>query len=259
MAPKLQTVDRTIEIVQYMSRKGEVTATEISDEFELPTSTTSDYLTTLRENELIIKDGRSYRLNCRFLELGSKTRWNLGLFRTARPDIDALAEDINERVYLMKVENRRGVTLYTARGNPRVKVSAYDGLHTPLHTTAGGKAILAHLSKDRLREIYPDRDLCAINEHTITAWDELLNELESIRESGVAYEREERVDGISSVAAPIMDRDDVLGSVACFGPTSRIEQPEQEDGSGTGYGNRMREVANIIEVNMRTTQSSQPA
>ena len=260
MATKLKTVDRSIEIIRYMCTRGTVTVSEISDEFELPASTASDYLTSFREKELVIKERDGYRLSSRFLEFGSKMRYNIDMFRTARPEIDDLAEEINERVYLMREENGYGVTLYSARGRPRVKVDAYDGLHTPLHTTAGGKAILANLSSERRREIYPEQELEPINSKTVTEWDELMDELAAAREEGVAFERQERVSGLSSVAAPILDQtDDVLGAVACYGPTSRIEGDSAGSAtSGTDFVKRIKEVANIIEVNLHSAARAEP-
>lgn len=251
MAKRLKTLDRGIEIVRYMCSQGETTVSEISEEFQIPVSTASDYLMTLRANELVLKEGRGYRVSNRLLEFGAKTRYNIDLFRTGRSEVDELAEEINERVYLMREENGHGVTLYTARGQPRIKVDAYDGLHTPLHTTAGGKAILANLPKERRNEIYPDRNLSAVNKKTITEWDKLVEELTTIREQGVAFEREERVAGLSSVGAPILDRsDNVIGAIACYGPTSRIEGESDESSLETDFVNRIQEAANIIEVNL---------
>lgn len=248
---KLKTLERAFEIIRYVASEGEVTAKDVETRFELPTSTAFDYLGTLEKTELLVKEGDTYRLGCRLLEFGSKARWNLDIYRPARSELDDLATETNEQVYLMKEENGWGVTLYNASGNPRVNVEAYDGLYTPLHTTAGGKAILAYTPQRQLEAIYPDGDLCSINDKTITGWNVLLEELAEIRERGVAFEREERVEGISSIGAPIVGRDGgVIGSVAIFGPTSRIEDKANDDGPDPNLVNRMKEVVNVIEVNL---------
>lgn len=240
-----------MEIVKFVSREGYVTASKLQAEFDMPSSTLFDYFTTLDDHEFLVKEGESYRIGFQSLEYGSRARWNHDIYQPARSELDKLAHETNEQVYLMEEENGHGVTLYNASGNPGVNVRSHDGLYTPLHTTADGKAILAFLPEVRLKEIYSDHDLEAINRHIITDWDELLVELEWIRDRGVSSEREERVEGISSLATPIIDRDgNVSGSVAIFGPTSRVTDPETDYGFDAHLFKRIQEVSNVIEVNI---------
>jgi len=52
-------------------------------------------------------------------------------------------------------QHGRGVYLLCERAENAVDLNLYPGLHRPLHCTASGKAILAHLPDERVDEIHP--------------------------------------------------------------------------------------------------------
>jgi len=60
--------------------------------------------------------------------------------------------------------------------------------------------------------------------NTVTTRDALEAELDDIRERGVAFDGEERAEGIRCVAAPITDNHGNLrGSVSVSGPSTRMK------------------------------------
>src|SRR5437879_6790881 len=93
------------------------------------------------------------------------------------------------------------------------------GLQLPLHASALGKAVLAFSPAQVLEDLLAE-PLPRLTKQTVNQAD-LQRELEVIRDSGVATEREEAVLGESSAAAPIFDHGGTavgaIGLVACPG------------------------------------------
>jgi DNA-binding IclR family transcriptional regulator len=95
------------------------------------------------------------------------------------------------------------------------------GLQLPIHASALGKAILAQLEPSVVDALIQDR-LPKLTKHTLTG-PRLRLELRSIRESGVATERDEAVLGESSVGAAIFDRSGTaVGAIGVVGETERV-------------------------------------
>lgn len=93
----------------------------------------------------------------------------------------------------------------------------------PLHSTATGKAMMAHMSAERIDELL-DRPLRRMTRHTITVAHVLRSELETVRAVGWSVEREETFVGYVSVAAPVFDgRGDAYAALAVTGPAKRVD------------------------------------
>lgn len=243
----IKTAERVFDILEAIADHDGVTARELCAELGLPKSTVHDYLQSLDSLALLTREGSEYHVSTRFLEWGARRRKNMELFQVAQPELDDLAEATGEHASLMIVENGLGVLLYTARGETTVQVNTYDGARSKLHTTAPGKAILAHLPKQRMQEIADRYGLTARTRNTITDMEALRSECASIRESGYAVDRQELFDGMRAVGVPILSQDDtVLGAISVYGPVSRLS----EDRFETDLPKRVREAANVIELNI---------
>lgn len=125
-------------------------------------------------------------------------------------------------------------------------------LHEHIHCMAAGKAILAYLPENKVHELVDTQDLPRRTDNTIVDIEELLDELEQVRERGVAFNDQERTWGIRGIGAPILrDFGDVLGGLSITGPASNWK------------GDRFRKelpqlvtrTANAIEVEMHSNES----
>jgi DNA-binding IclR family transcriptional regulator len=125
---------------------GGATLTELAREIDMPTSTAHNYLKTLEEEEYVVEEDGMYRVGLRFLEHGAHARDQQKLYRTAKPEIDKLADETGELGNLLVEEHDRGVYLHRVRGDDAVRVQATVGTRVFLHSTGLGKVILAHMS-----------------------------------------------------------------------------------------------------------------
>ena len=92
----------------------------------------------------------------------------------------------------------------------------------PLHCTAGGKLYLADLSA-REREILLEHlPMPQRTSNTITGQDALRRDLQQAATDGVAYDREEFIQGMIAVAVPIRSKQGVLlGALGMHAPGVR--------------------------------------
>ena len=91
-----------------------------------------------------------------------------------------------------------------------------------MHDTTGGKLLLAYGPESRVEELLQE-GLAENTEYTIVMPEELLAELESIRQQGYAVANQESEIGLRAIGAPIRDRSGVVvAGVSVSGPPERI-------------------------------------
>lgn len=242
---QVKTAGKTVRILEVIHEIAGGTLGEISEAMAMPESTTHDYLRTLRQLGYVVEDDGEYALSTKFLELGEKRRRRMKIYRSARPEIERLAEESGEHASLLIEENGAGVLLDYEAGNDALHLDLVVGERYPLPVTAPGKAILAHFSAERTASILDEHEIPAATQNTITDRDRLYRELEDIREKEYAVDDEEHIEGVRAVSTPIICRNTVVGAITIGGPVQRLTDERIADELPT----KLRESANIIEVN----------
>jgi len=253
----LKTVSRAFDIVRALESLDGAGVTELANHLDLSKSATYNYLSTLREEQFVVKQGDTYRLSLKFLLVGEYVRNQNVLYRLGRTEIEELAGKTGEYAHLSTEQHGLGVNLYKVPGE-RAVGSDYQTqkLQKPdyLHFSATGKAILAHLPRERVDWIVETYGLPSKTEHTITDREALDEELRAIREQGYAVNDEEEIKGLQAIGAPITDRNGrVLGSVSVSGPVKRMKDPEYHD----AFVDHVVNAANVIEVNVNMEETDE--
>ncbi|MCU4744358.1 IclR family transcriptional regulator [Halobacteria archaeon AArc-m2/3/4] len=243
----VKTTTTTFTIVEALKELDSCGVTELANHLQLPKSTVHNYLSTLEQEEYVKKEGNTYSVGIRFLELGAYARDCMQIYDIAKTEVDRLADETRELANLMIEEHGHGVYIHQAKGEQAVQVDSYVGTRVDLHATALGKSILAHLPEDRIDTIVDNHGLPQCTERTVSTREELENELELVRKRGYATDDEERLKGLRCVAAPIQTSDGrVLGAVSASGPVNRMQEEYFEN----ELPNRVLETVNVIELNV---------
>lgn len=242
-------LERSFDIVEVIERRGPIGVSAIANEISLPKSTVYTHLNTLSNEGYLIKEDGQYRLSCQYLRLGSTVQHNVDLYRQGKEEVDDLAAETGERTNLVIEENGMGTCVYAT--NPSGSTDAYMGLgeQRPMHATATGKAILAHLSDERVDDIVARHGLTEFTDQTITTRDALDEELAEIREAGLSFDNEESVEGLCCIATPVIVDDEPLGSISVSGPCSQFNASDRQEELCEAVQN----TANVIQLDFMLT------
>lgn len=219
----IKTAERVFDVIERIRELDGAKTSEIASELDIAKSTAHEYLKTLEHREYLIRDGDAFYLSLRFLDHGMYATKRYPSERLVRPIIDRLADETEELVWFTVEENGHVIDLYRAEGERALTVGAWVGKRNHMHHLAGGKAILAYLPEDRVREILDSKGMPALTENTTTDPDELLSELKTIRERGAAFNDQETTVGMRSVAAPVLSDDHPVGSIVITAPAKRLK------------------------------------
>jgi len=220
----VQTTVTSIEILELLKRHNGMTLSEITNEFELARSTIHRHLLTLQEQNLVERQDATYYVGLRFLDFGLHARNRLQVFDVARDQIEKLAEGTGEVPWLVAKDGDMAIFLYKAGDHPKEPQSRV-GRRRHLHQLASGKSILAYLPEEERHEIIERRGLPARTGNTVCDYDTLSEELASIRERGYAFNRQESIEDMNAVAAPIQDESGYpLAAVSISGSARRLEE-----------------------------------
>ena len=222
----IQSVERSFRILEIIGDDENIGVTDIASKLDVPKSTAHHYLRTLESLGYIDNDDGTYSLGIGLLNLGGAARSNQQLYHLAKNDVDELAAQTGEQARLIGEHRGYEITLHQSTGENLTE--PYDPLGTikQLHCTAAGKAFLAELSKPELDRIIEGIEFVEHTENTITDSDELRSELRSVHDEGVAYDDEERYEGIRCVAASVGSKD--IGPYGAISVSAPIERMDNE-------------------------------
>lgn len=244
---RVDAVKTSLQIVTAIQNLETPTITNIASHLEIPKSTAFTHIKTLEDEEYIIEsDDGKFRLGLKFLEHGIHSRDKLPLYHASSPAMEQLAEETELAVWLGVEEYGKVVCIKKQMGERAVPTRGKIGRGLRMHSGAMGKAILAHLPEERIDEIIEKHGLPARTDQTITDRELLYEELESIREEGVAFNDAESMDGLRAVASPIFLDSSIQGAICVAGTRNRMNGEQFKEILPA----RVKDAANEIELNL---------
>lgn len=243
---QVEATQKSIAILDYLKANGETSLTDLAGELGHAKSTIHRHLSTLESAGYVAATESGYRIGLLFLDYGVYTQHEHELYQAGKAKVDNLAEQVGEKVWLMTEENGYGVFIYHRQGRDVFRTYTRVGYRAHLHAFAAGKAILAHLPPDRIERIVRRYGLPTYTPHTMTDRKTLRNELDAVRDRGVAYNHEESINGVNAVAAPVFVSEVPIGSISVAGPANRMSGPYLDE----ELPDLLLGVANEIEVRL---------
>lgn len=226
----VRAVKRTADILEaFTYEQPELSLSELNKKVGLPKSTLYRYLEALKKRKFIVQDPESgkYTLGIKLFELGTVVQNNLDLRKIAHPYLKKLADETNMTVHLCILDEDRDIGVYIDKiENPNARISYSQlGKTIPLHTGGVGKALMAYLPEEKIKEIIQTHGLRRLTPNTITDPRMLIKTLQEVREKGYSIDNEEVALGVRCVAAPIKNiNGDVIASVSVSGPPAMINK-----------------------------------
>jgi DNA-binding IclR family transcriptional regulator len=207
------------------------TPAEISEAIDLSPSTTFRLLSTLAFYRYVKRDETTnqYQLGLACLELAHAYMDSNDLRRVALPELEALRNETKETVHMAVLEDMEIVYLEKLPGLHAIGLmSSRVGGRSPAFCTGVGKVLLAYQNPEIVRAYYQAHGLPRFTELTITDPSKLMEELEGIRITGLAFDRGEHEDEVRCVASPIFDFSGrAMAALSISGPEARMDPLEE--------------------------------
>jgi DNA-binding IclR family transcriptional regulator len=225
----IRVIARAADILQALATHADgLTLREIANQVGLPRSTVQRIVSALDDANLVIAASPTsgVRLGPALISLASSAK-QFDVAEIARPLLSQLSKDLGETVDFAVFGNDKAVVVDQIPGiHPLVAVSAV-GSSLPLHASATGKALLSALSKEDLASFKKRCRFIPLTANTIMNWERLEQELNEIRRTGIAHDREEYQLGISAVAKAVFGPTGEMGAVSIPVPSERFTAMEQ--------------------------------
>lgn len=219
----LTTTIRSLTILDLLKERNGATVTQIAEEMDLPPSTVHGHLKTLKQQEYVVQENKTYDLGTKFLSLGNYVMERKNAYTIADDYTKKIVEETPCRSIFAIEEHGHGVYISRNAGKHSEWRHESLGNRFNLHSTAAGKVILAHFPHKRVQTIIDRRGLQKMTDNTITDQDSLYTELEEIADRGFAFNREEQIEGIRAVSAPVFSEGgDIIGALSANGPTNQM-------------------------------------
>jgi IclR family KDG regulon transcriptional repressor len=221
---------RAFAILDLLSSKRSAGLEELARESGLAKPTVYRFLLTLQELGYLrrVQDER-WTLTLKLFRLGSRALDHLDLLEAARPVASALAEELGETIHMGVLEEDSAVYVLKIESRFTIRMHSRVGRRVPLYCTSIGKCLLAFGPARESAAALRASRLVAFTPNTIRRKEELLAELDLVRERGYALDREEHEEGIRCIGAPVFDRDGLASAaLSASWPLFRYDPGEEE-------------------------------
>jgi DNA-binding IclR family transcriptional regulator len=219
----VQSVDRAFAVLrQVASNPGGIS--DVARAVDLPVSTVARLLGTLESLGAVVRigDSGSYGIGAGIRALAGTANPAETLVSRSHPVLAALVTLTGETSGLSVLEGEEVVYLDHVESANEVTLRDWTGARLPLHVVSSGLVLLA-AQPPAFVAAYLGRPLVRLTGATMIQPARLERRLATIRREGHAWTTGEFDDGITSVAAPVVDaRGATIAAIHCHGPSYRF-------------------------------------
>lgn len=213
----LQSLDRSLQILEIISSKESVGLTSLSNEIGLNKATTFRILKALKDNGYVKQlKNKKYSLTLKMFRLGNRVVQRFDFMSEAKRIITRLAHEVDQVIHLVIQDGEQ--ILYVDKYTPlngKVMKETNIGKRAPMYCTAAGKAILSNLPEEKVEKIWNDSEIIKYTSRTIINFDTLLQDLKRIRKNGYSTEYEEYKLEVYCIGMPLHNiNGDIVGAIS---------------------------------------------
>lgn len=203
------SIIRGLEVLKMFSVENQTfSLAEIASNLGVSRTTPYRILYTLEECGYIYQDSHTkrYGLRPKVLELGFTYLNSLQLPELAAPYLEKLRDETGMSSHMGMLDGNEIVYIarYPARSVATITINV--GSHLPVHATAMGKCLLAHLPEGEKEELLSELGDLQMPDAPKVEIQSLRDELQSIREQGYVFHKGEFETGVWSVACPVFGK-----------------------------------------------------
>lgn len=217
---------------EFSAEKSSWGVRELAQRLSANQSTTYRLMATLEGLGVLRKDPDTdkYSLGLKLFELGQRVSIHNALVSKTHPELEKVAGEITETVHLGIFQQNQVFMVDKVESPMGLKLSSTIGSFLPAYCTSLGKMLLAHQSKEAVRDYFSKIKLEAKTSFTFTRRVALNQELKKIRAEGYAIDRQEFELGLTCVAVPVFNQmGQLVAALSAAGPEMRFREESIEE------------------------------
>ncbi|MCK4325390.1 IclR family transcriptional regulator [bacterium] len=223
----LKSVERTLDVLEFLSKKRSIGITELGDVIKIGTSTAHRILATLEKKGFAVQDPDTgkYALGHMVFQLTRSVMHMIEPVKYVRPYLEELCKKVGENIAFGVVTPGKDRTLVLAEEVADKAVIARPILfqHFPIHTCPCGKAYLLTLNDKQLKAVLSKNSMVRFTKYTPTSFFALKKQLMQFPRLGYTLSRDEFSIGLSAMGSALCDAEDrFAGAVMAIGPSFRF-------------------------------------
>lgn len=222
---RVPAVDKCFAILDLLAQSQEpLGISDISGKLDLNKSTVFHLVHTLTDLNVLenLRDGK-FIFGTRFYILGNMAGKRSKLIQTAHPYLERINEKTKLSAFLGLRSDRQAILIDKVDSAYGIKLSSEIGMQMPTLAGAGIKAMLSQLSDEELDEILARTELKRYTPYSIVDKVAYKEEIRKVRTQGIAYDREEYIEGMVAFAIPIKANSrDLQAAIWAVGLTRQV-------------------------------------
>ncbi|MCG7336259.1 IclR family transcriptional regulator [Sporosarcina sp. ACRSM] len=221
----LSSVKNAMRILRlFNAKQKELGLTNIAEQIQIPKSTAHRMVSILMKENFLSQNPRTgkYRLGLSLLTLGGVISTHHEMYKEALPTVHSLVNRLNETAHICLLENDEVAYLFRKESERQHRLITQIGRKNPIHCTSEGLCILAFQDQKTIERVLA-MPMYPYTPASFTLPEQVLEELEKIRQRGYAFSKDQFYEGFVGIAAPIRDyTQNVVSSLSIIGSTTTI-------------------------------------
>lgn len=221
---KTKNSERIFLIIELITNQNGIKFVDIQKALCLPKSSLFVLLNELVEIGILDYDNvsKNYSIGFNFIQLSYKCISNIDFYKIIDTACLKLSNILNETVHAAILTSTDITYISKHEGKDKVSIINNIGMTLPAHVTSIGKALLSGYTDDEIRVIYKNKVLNKFTPNSISSLDELIDEVNKIREKGYATEYGEVSLLAACVSVPIRQNNRVVAAISATVPISKL-------------------------------------
>ena len=227
----VQSFARGLQVIRSFSASApRQTLSEVAAASGLTRAGARRILLTLQTLGYVETDGKLFSLTPRILDLGFAYLSSMPIWNRAEPVMEALVQEVQESCSAAVLDATDIVYVMRVPTHKIMRISLGVGSRLPAYCTSLGRLLLAGLDDAEVRARLEASAPQALTRYTVTDIDALLAKVVQARRQGWCLVNQELEEGLTSIAAPIVDRAGrTIAALNISGQTNRTSAKVMQD------------------------------
>ncbi|MBW1774901.1 MAG: IclR family transcriptional regulator [Deltaproteobacteria bacterium] len=224
---RVPAIDKCFDILELLAQSKEpMGISGISGKLNLNKSTVFNIAHTLMDlNVLEHQPDGKFVFGTRFYILGNMAGKRSDLLQIAHPYLEKINEKTKLSAFLGLRSDRQVILIDKVDAAYGIKLSSEIGMQMPILAGAGIKAMLSQLSDEEIDKILVRTELKRYTPSSIIDKADFKEEILEVRKQGIAYDREEYIEGMVAFAIPVQAKGrDLQAAIWAVGLTRQVSE-----------------------------------